>query len=397
MKKNIKGITLVALVITIVILLILAGISILALTNTGIFQKAKDAKQKSEDATLKQNEVLDSYEEEIGKASETKEYTFAKTIEEAQSDDMLTKKVNSAITDDYGNKITVPAGFKIKKDDTTNNALTVNQGIVIADKDENEFVWVPVGTIYTSTEHTESNTKIIDLKRYKFDGTEDEFSGNYVEEDRGDTTATLKNLGNVIGKNITDFKNSVLKNGGYYIGRYEAGVIGYDENNIKTNNSNNEKSWTGYINANGQKIQLVSKTNQQVWNYVTQNKAAELSQNMYNSNKFTSDLINSYAWDTAIIFIQKCTDKINYAEQNRGENKSFLNTGKTKDNPCNIFDMASNVVELTTETFLDYGYPCVNRGGVFYDDNFCANGRGRNSIFYSSDSIGFRPILYIND
>lgn len=48
-KKN-KGITLVALVVTIVVLLILAGISIAALTNTGIFQKAKDAKQASENA-----------------------------------------------------------------------------------------------------------------------------------------------------------------------------------------------------------------------------------------------------------------------------------------------------------------------------------------------------------
>ena len=58
MKKQIdneKGITLVALVITIIILLILAGISISALTNTGIFQKAKDAKQKSDDAALDQN------------------------------------------------------------------------------------------------------------------------------------------------------------------------------------------------------------------------------------------------------------------------------------------------------------------------------------------------------
>ena len=65
-KKN-KGITLVALVITIVILLILAGISISALTNIGIFQKAKDAKQKSEDAALDQNTKLDEYENEIDK------------------------------------------------------------------------------------------------------------------------------------------------------------------------------------------------------------------------------------------------------------------------------------------------------------------------------------------
>lgn len=70
MKKKIeneKGITLVALVITIIILLILAGISISALTNTGIFQKAKDAKQKSDDAALDQNTKLDEYENELDK------------------------------------------------------------------------------------------------------------------------------------------------------------------------------------------------------------------------------------------------------------------------------------------------------------------------------------------
>ena len=50
MKKKSKGITLVALVITIILFLILSGISISALTNTGIFQKAKDAKQASENA-----------------------------------------------------------------------------------------------------------------------------------------------------------------------------------------------------------------------------------------------------------------------------------------------------------------------------------------------------------
>lgn len=65
--KSEKGITLVALVITIIILLILAGISISALTNTGIFQKAKDAKQKSENAALDQNIKLDEYESELDK------------------------------------------------------------------------------------------------------------------------------------------------------------------------------------------------------------------------------------------------------------------------------------------------------------------------------------------
>ncbi len=50
LREKCKGITLVALVITIVILIILAGISISTLTNTGIFQKAKDAKKSSENA-----------------------------------------------------------------------------------------------------------------------------------------------------------------------------------------------------------------------------------------------------------------------------------------------------------------------------------------------------------
>ena len=63
-EKN-KGITLVALVITIVILLILAGISISTLTNTGIFQKAKDAKGASENAEKEEKSLLSEYEQEI--------------------------------------------------------------------------------------------------------------------------------------------------------------------------------------------------------------------------------------------------------------------------------------------------------------------------------------------
>ena len=67
LREKYKGITLVALVITIVILLILAGISISTLTNTGIFQKAKDAKKASENAEVEQNKILDEYESELDK------------------------------------------------------------------------------------------------------------------------------------------------------------------------------------------------------------------------------------------------------------------------------------------------------------------------------------------
>lgn len=67
LSKSNKGITLVALVITIIVLLILAGISISALTNTGIFQKAKDAQKVSENAEKEQREKLGEYEKELNK------------------------------------------------------------------------------------------------------------------------------------------------------------------------------------------------------------------------------------------------------------------------------------------------------------------------------------------
>ncbi len=60
-----KGITLIALVITIVILLILAGISIAELTGTGIFAKAKEAKQKYKDAEDLENKMLADYESQL--------------------------------------------------------------------------------------------------------------------------------------------------------------------------------------------------------------------------------------------------------------------------------------------------------------------------------------------
>ena len=67
MKKKSNGITLVALVITIILLLILAGISISALTNTGIFGKAKEAKDASENAEKEQKQTLSEYEKELNK------------------------------------------------------------------------------------------------------------------------------------------------------------------------------------------------------------------------------------------------------------------------------------------------------------------------------------------
>ena len=65
-KENLnKGITLVALVITIIILLILAGVSITAITQTGLFEKAKQAKKKTINAQEEQQNILNKYTDYI--------------------------------------------------------------------------------------------------------------------------------------------------------------------------------------------------------------------------------------------------------------------------------------------------------------------------------------------
>ncbi len=66
-KNNTKGITLVALVITIIILLILATISIQSLTNTGLFKNTQKAKNETQNAAENQAKILNEYEDELNK------------------------------------------------------------------------------------------------------------------------------------------------------------------------------------------------------------------------------------------------------------------------------------------------------------------------------------------
>ena len=388
-KNKDKGITLVALVITIIILLILATISIQSLTNTGLFQKANEAKEKTQNAEENQAKTLNEYEDELDKYVSGNKTEVKKIADNIGS--VLSTTDNTELQDAYGNKIVVPAGFKIVSDSTTSNAQTVDKGIVVEDATVDsegkatatagsQFVWIPVGKIYTDAAKTDANAKTIELGRYEFDsnGNKSAYSGSYVEEDKGDTNTTLKNYGNTIAKNITNFKNSVTTNGGYYIGRYEA--------RTSTARTAKEDALT----------QITEKETNQIYNYVTQIQAAQLAQNMYNSSKFTSDLINSYAWDTAIIFIQKCTTQTNYANQTSLNTGSLAQLGTTADKQCNIFDMASNVYEWTTETSHNSDYPCGFRGGNYYGINFYTSSRNGNNTSESSINIGFRSLLFIN-
>ena len=130
---------------------------------------------------------------------------------------------------------------------------------------------------------------------------------------------------------------------------------------------------------------------------------------MYSSSNFESDLINSYAWDTAIVFIQEFSGDTNYSEQ-RGRNTARavqkcgesildynLDVGdEAQDIRCNIYDMAGNTREWSTETYSNTIGPCVSRGGYYNNTTYFTSNR---SILYyttfSGDFLSARPTLYL--
>ena len=192
-----------------------------------------------------------------------------------------------------------------------------------------------------------------------------------IDEHTGDPCQELSSsiYGNTPARNIETFKTKVTDGEakGFYLGRYEA----------RNNNDvvSLDKNYSVYYN-------------------VTQSEAATLSQNMYGETEnLTSDLVNSYAWDTALVFIQKCSGDTRYSQQN-SLNTSFSDKGTTNDVKCNIHDMASNCREWSTETAKNKQYPCVTRGGFFnVSDHFAGTRYGGADNF--SGHYSFRPLLYL--
>ena len=440
-----EGITLIALVITIIVLLILAGVAIATLTgDNGILKKAGDAKtqteQAKEDENLKiaiagsygtdgklnlkdlkdnlENQGINYDKNNTGFPLEVTVNGEKKKIDEngniIESIQSLKTKGTvfndiTTLEDTYGNQVKIPKGFKIANDSATD----VTGGIVIEDATYtktigSQFVWIPVGTGENAIKKTNKETVDIAFGRYEFtknsDGTitTSEYSGSNTEDTTANHNSDYKNA---IAKDIEEFKTSVKNNHGYYIGRYEAGVVDYNSS-VSTSNSNNKIDWTGYT---GDNIKLVCKKEQQVWNYVTQNKASEVSRNMYGSEaKVTSDLINSYAWDTAIVFVQKCGTESNSSTYSKTDGLSSTGTNGPQttgtnilkatskvDKQCNIFDMAGNCREWTTETYSDYSYPCVYRGGSYNDSYSYTSYRNNYNTSNALSYVSFRPLLYL--
>ena len=440
--KESKGITLIALVITIIVLLILAGVTIATLTgDNGILKKAGDAKTQTEQAKEDENlkiaiagsygtdgklnlkDLKDNLENQgINYDKNNTGFPLEVTVngenKKIDENGNVTVKLESVadsktkgtvfndvttLEDTYGNQVKVPKGFKIASD----SATEVTGGIVIEDATYtktigSQFVWIPVGTGENAIKKANKETVDIALGRYSFTKNSDGTITTSEYSNRNWTEGS--NYGNAIAKDIEQFKTSVKNNHGYYIGRYEAGVVDYNSS-VSTSNSNNKINWTGYT---GDNIKLVCKKEQQVWNYVTQNKASKLSRDMYGSEaKVTSDLINSYAWDTAIVFIQKCGTESNSstysvtgglsststsASQVTGTN-ILKATGKV-DKQCNIFDMAGNCYEWTTETYLS-SCTCVGRGGGYGDSYGYTSRRDTYDTDYAWNDYSFRPLLYL--
>jgi type II secretory pathway pseudopilin PulG len=444
--SNQTGITLIALVVTIVVLLILAGVSINALFgDSGIINKAKDAQNKMNQAAENDqkgiNELSNWLDSKINGNSggnttggnttgggDTPTEKPLITDSSLTSNDRTTSESTTVIAKDKkGNQVVVPGGFKISGD----SGESVQQGIVIEDKDGNQFVWVPV-----SNKNGDGSNKIV-----KDDGREVEITlGRYTFATSSPGTPTIKQKGseydqttlaqatsgtlntkygvakstyyfyelngsrtsdrtNTTAKNLQDFIENTETNKGFYIARYEASYgSGY--------NSSGTDTATKFGNA--KPLSKVSKANSDssinykegtLWNFITQPQAALVSKNMYKNDKYVeSDLINSYAWDTAIVYIQAMGNS-NYANANRGTNTSLKNTGSTGDEKCKIFDMAGNTSEWTTEYRTDTrssdAYPCTLRGGYYTSSNYYTSSRNHGSATYSSSSISFRPLLYV--
>ena len=395
--KTNKGITLVALVITIIVLLILAMVSISIVMNQGIITKSKDAADKYNQKAEEEQGELTFFERLLGQYSGKDEASgdgdgaTVETITSEKINKVLSETKNTKLKDEYGNKVVVPAGFKIKVDEDTNNATHVTEGIVIQDKDNNEFVWIPVGNIKTSKEDTTGIQ--ITLGRYSSFtvGTEPvQTIANYSEQVTINTyftedTSTNHNssYGNAIANDIYAFLSSAESNGGYYLGRYEA----REKGNTATERTNSS-SQTSDVVCNKENI---------VYNYITQPNASKRCQGMYTEKPFTSDLINSYAWDTAIMFIENFSDYSSYASHKSVNTSTdgLANKGTDADEISNIYDMASNCNEWSTETSSYSIGPCTGRGGYYIDSDIYTSDRYFRRTTVSIESISFRPLLYM--
>ena len=392
-----RGISLIVLIVTIIVIIILAAAVILTITKNNPVSSAKEATFK-EDMTSIQDElsmylskkytdnstsfekssVNLSGESMVTELPSTKKYKDKVSVVEGNL--VLNNKVNSDekkwfnevigntsnIKEEWQDTIAsvkygvpIPKGFKYEKG-------TKDTGLVIQDENGNEFVWVP------ATEST------------------------YVKDTsfRGSTPTGDDTLPN----GITDETADVKKYGGFYIGRYEAGI---PEGDTSTSNK------TGIP---------VSKKGATVWTNIDYTKAKASAEKMINNEYVQTGLLTGKAWDTTCHWIEDSLSGINktaslrdsryYGNYENSESPANVTGYGTKQvagysdkwRVKNIYDLAGNVWEWTSEAFSSgFSSGFSYRGGSYSDAGSAGPVSCRNfcSVSYTIDWIGFRSRLYI--
>ena len=375
-EKFNQGITLVALVVTIVVLLILAGVSLnLVLGENGIISKAREASTKTVQAQQNSEIEMNLLEQELANA--TKEPDPAEGV-----------KIPTGFYYVGGTKT---SGIVIS-DNVNDKDKYKNKAVVGTDLLGNQYVWIPCTTDNTSSElqytRTEWGVEVDgddNSRAIKDELTLTDASVTYSDADTAN--GINADVSKEIVAQIKAEKTSVAKYGGYYIGRYEVGKNGDT---------------------------AVVKYNQTPYASITWSTAYGLAKKIITNSEATSYLCSSYAWDTAVNFIQNNSTAKNYATSIEGFNGNWnpqevkdpsgnvikpagtsqqLNTGLTTQF-CNIFDMGGNEAEFTTELNPGTSETVVLRGGHYYDD-IPAGYRWDGDSGSADILVGFRATLFL--
>lgn len=303
----------------------------------------------------------------------------------------------------YNNPI-VPKGFK--KVETARASWQLengipkgwNNGLVIEDDKGNQFVWVPCT-------NDKNDTNAVTYGRYFLKDNKLVLNSTDILTSPLNTHETFIDNDSINSK----IYNSIQIYQGFYIGRYETGIANGSLESKETLQSSQE--YTGWKNGTA-----IIKKDADVWNYITRDKAKNISENFINSDSVESSLITSYCWDTTIKWIDNYIPdfKINnekygnyiqlWSSTQEAQNSDFttLKTGTNENyNVKNIYDMAGNALEFTTEIYTGYNfdgngnkienkYPYILRGSRFYSkDRICMYSNASGPFW------GFRIILFL--
>ena len=309
-KRQENGITLIALVITIIVLLILAGVTIAMLTgDNGIISKAMQAKIRTEEAKETEETGLNEIENYInGKSAEAG--VVVQDLKSIKGDGTEGEVIGEKVSDGAGGVVPIPSGFYYVGG-TAKSGTVISDNLADKDKYKGQEV---VGTNLSGNQFVFIPLNGIDLKYeqdHKYDGKYEyayttELSGYTSQSDWSDDSGE---------------STSVKNYGGFFIGRYEAG---YPDEIKEGTIVKTKDSATGKV--------PVSKARVVSWNLVSQTVAKTASESMYNTDdsKVKSKLVDSYAWDTTCKWLKNSevikednSGKINSTNYGNYDNSTF--------------------------------------------------------------------------